>query len=81
MFRGVPSFCQFCKVVIKRATRCDLVEVLPDEDELAKLGERHLIPGMPVEVFIQTDKRTALNYLQTCNIRSCDCQETTGMPW
>ncbi|HUF56028.1 MAG TPA: HlyD family type I secretion periplasmic adaptor subunit [Thermohalobaculum sp.] len=40
-----------------------LVEVVPDEGELAKLGGSELIPGMPVEVFIQTDERTALNYL------------------
>ena len=40
-----------------------LVEVVPEEGELAKLGERLLIPGMPVEVFIQTSQRTALNYL------------------
>ena len=39
------------------------IEVVPNEGELAKLGKRHLVPGMPVEVFIQTGERTALNYL------------------
>ena len=32
-------------------------------DELAKLGDEPLKPGMPVEVFIQTSERTPLNYL------------------
>jgi HlyD family secretion protein len=33
------------------------------DDELAKLGSKHLLPGMPVEGFIQTGDRTALSYL------------------
>jgi HlyD family secretion protein len=32
-------------------------------DELAKLGEVKLTPGMPVEAFIQTGERTMLSYL------------------
>jgi HlyD family secretion protein len=35
---------------------------IPDE-ELKKLEDRALIPGMPVEAFIQTGSRTALSYL------------------
>ena len=31
--------------------------------ELDRLGGRALVPGMPAEVFIQTDRRTALSYL------------------
>ena len=31
--------------------------------ELARLGNQKLIPGMPVETFIKTRERTALNYL------------------
>ncbi len=31
--------------------------------ELARLGKKKLIPGMPVEAFIKTEQRTALNYL------------------
>ena len=35
---------------------------LPPE-EIAKLGEVRLVPGMPVETFIQTGDRTVLSYL------------------
>lgn len=35
---------------------------VPD-NELHKLGDVKLIPGMPVEVFVKTRDRTALNYL------------------
>ena len=35
-----------------------------EDEELAKLGTiNHLVPGMPVESFIQTGERTALSYL------------------
>jgi HlyD family type I secretion membrane fusion protein len=30
---------------------------------LNKLGDRKLMPGMPVEVYVQTDERTAISYL------------------
>ncbi|MFS8038342.1 hypothetical protein ACI7BZ_15550 [Xanthobacter sp. AM11] len=33
------------------------------DDDLAKLGDRELVPGMPVEVFISGADRTALAYL------------------
>jgi membrane fusion protein, type I secretion system len=36
--------------------------VLPAE-EVARLRDIHLLPGMPVEVFIQTHERTPLEYL------------------
>lgn len=40
------------------------VTVVPDPDALAALGpDRKLVPGMPVEAFIQTGTRSALNYL------------------
>jgi HlyD family secretion protein len=32
-------------------------------EELAKLGNQQLVPGMPVEVFIQTEARTPLSYM------------------
>jgi HlyD family secretion protein len=32
-------------------------------DEVAKLGEVKLVPGMPVEAFVQTDERTMISYL------------------
>ena len=35
---------------------------VPDT-ELQKLKGAKLIPGMPVEVFVKTKERTALNYL------------------
>ena len=37
--------------------------VLPKPEELARLGTAKLVPGMPVDVFIQTPSRTALSYL------------------
>jgi HlyD family type I secretion membrane fusion protein len=33
------------------------------EDEMLKLNGKKLIPGMPVETFVQTESRTALSYL------------------
>jgi len=33
------------------------------EDAAIALGDRRLLPGMPVEVFISTEDRTALSYL------------------
>ncbi len=39
------------------------VEIVLDEGELGKLGDRVLVPGMPVEAFIQTGMRTPLAYL------------------
>lgn len=32
-------------------------------EELAKLSASKLVPGMPVEVFIKTQRRSALSYL------------------
>jgi HlyD family secretion protein len=32
-------------------------------DEVAKLGEVKLVPGMPVETFVQTGERTVMSYL------------------
>lgn len=39
-----------------------LVRASVPEDERARLGELVLVPGMPVEVFIQTGERTVLSY-------------------
>jgi HlyD family secretion protein len=33
------------------------------KDELSKIGDSRLIPGMPVEVYVTTAERTALSYL------------------
>lgn len=38
-------------------------EIMPFEDELAKLGDERLLPGMPVDTFIETTERSALAYL------------------
>ncbi|NHB76336.1 HlyD family type I secretion periplasmic adaptor subunit [Rhodobacter calidifons] len=38
-------------------------ELQLDEGEQARLGDRVLLPGMPVEVFLQTGRRTPLAYL------------------
>lgn len=37
--------------------------VLVTQQELSKIGQDKLLPGMPVEVFITTDERTAFSYL------------------
>ncbi|WP_171173207.1 HlyD family type I secretion periplasmic adaptor subunit [Ruegeria sp. HKCCD8929] len=38
-------------------------ELLPGEDQVARLGDQVLLPGMPVEALIKTDERTPLSYL------------------
>lgn len=38
-------------------------EIKPDSGEMAKLGDKHVMPGMPVETFIQTSERSPLEYL------------------
>ena len=32
-------------------------------EELGRLGDRELVPGMPVEAYVQTGERTVLSYL------------------
>lgn len=39
------------------------VNLLPTEDALAQLKGMRLVPGMPAEVFITTQERTAVSYL------------------
>ena len=38
-------------------------EVTISPEELARLGDAALVPGMPVEVFIQTGERSPMAYL------------------
>jgi HlyD family secretion protein len=38
-------------------------EIVLGEGEIARLGERQLVPGMPVDAFIRTQDRTPLAYL------------------
>lgn len=40
-----------------------LAEVRISDDEMARLGDNRLRPGMPLEVFIATEDRTAISYL------------------
>jgi HlyD family secretion protein len=40
-----------------------LVHVSVAADEIARLGSVRLVPGMPVEAFIETNSRTAISYL------------------
>ena len=51
--------------LIDEATRMPYyrAEVTIPADQLAKLGDLALIPGMPVEVYIQTGERSPLAYL------------------
>lgn len=51
--------------VVDEATRMQYYrgEVTIPDDQRAKLGEVALIPGMPVEVYIQTGERSPLAYL------------------
>jgi HlyD family secretion protein len=37
--------------------------ITPDDSEIARLADHKLVPGMPVEAFIETSSRTALSYL------------------
>ena len=40
-----------------------VVRIAIAPEQMAKLGNARLIPGMPVEVFIRTSERTMLSYL------------------
>lgn len=40
-----------------------LADIVVPSDEQAKLGDNKLIPGMPVEVFVSTQERTAISFL------------------
>lgn len=40
-----------------------IAHIVFDTGEVERLGQRTLVPGMPAEVFIQTDERTVMTYL------------------
>jgi HlyD family secretion protein len=42
---------------------CYTIRVSMPPEEVARLGEVKLTPGMPVEAFVQTGDRTMLSYL------------------
>jgi HlyD family secretion protein len=39
------------------------VRIAMPAEEIARLGEVKLVPGMPVEAFVQTGDRTVISYL------------------
>lgn len=39
------------------------VELLPKQGEVTKLGDLELLPGMPVEAFLNTKERSTFTYL------------------
>ena len=39
------------------------IRIALPEDEVSRLGEVALVPGMPVEAFVQTGDRTVMSYL------------------
>lgn len=39
------------------------VHIVPSSEEVARLGDVKIVPGMPVDAYIQTGDRTALSYL------------------
>ena len=39
------------------------IRVALSAEELARLGDKDLVPGMPVEVFVKTGDRRVLSYL------------------
>jgi hypothetical protein len=47
----------------KTATTYYTVRVSVAEEEIARLNDLKLVPGMPVEAFIQTNPRTVVTYL------------------
>jgi HlyD family secretion protein len=40
-----------------------MVRVRLVEEQIVRLGAQRLLPGMPVEVYIQTEQKTAFIYL------------------
>jgi HlyD family secretion protein len=40
-----------------------VARVAPDPKEIARVAGLKLLPGMPVEAFVQTGERTVLSYL------------------
>ena len=48
---------------LKSALSYYTVRIALPDSELARLGGLKLVPGMPVETFIQTGERTAISYL------------------
>ena len=47
----------------KTATRYYTIRIAVPDNEIVRLGGLKLVPGMPVEAFIQTTPRTMISYL------------------
>jgi HlyD family secretion protein len=47
----------------KTGTTFYTIRVSIPQSEIARLGSRKLIPGMPAEVFVQTEPRTVISYI------------------
>jgi HlyD family type I secretion membrane fusion protein len=60
---GVVTTVSADRLIGSSGTAYFLVRVRVDEAELARLGGRPLIPGMPAEVLINKSERTLLSYL------------------
>lgn len=52
-------------VIMDQATGASFyaVEILPKPEELDKLGDQEILPGMPVEAYVRTGDRSPLAYL------------------
>ena len=55
--------CIYSDTGLLRAFRRRTQILVDSPDEIERLGDVKLMPGMPVEVFIRTHERTALSYL------------------
>jgi HlyD family type I secretion membrane fusion protein len=60
---GIVTTVSADRLIGSSGTAYFLVRVRVDEAELARLGGRALIPGMPAEVLINKSERTLLSYL------------------
>jgi HlyD family secretion protein len=67
---GLPALLRFSAFnqrttpeIYGKVSRISAVRIALPADEVAKLGEVRIVPGMPVETFIQTGDRTMISYL------------------
>ena len=47
----------------RQQTQHYMVQILFDAGELDRLGDKSLVPGMPADIFVQTEQRTVIDYL------------------
>jgi len=58
-----PSFNRRTTPTLAASLQTISPDLMIDGDELAKLDNKALVPGMPVEVFVKTEDRNVLSYL------------------